>query len=304
MTFLRFLEGLRNPVLDAVMQAITELGGETVFLAIALILYWCVDKHQGYYMMAVGFLGTIANQFLKITCQIPRPWVLDPQFTIVESARADATGYSFPSGHSQSSVGTFLILARMPQLRQWKWAFGAACVLVPFSRMYLGVHTPLDVLVASGMAVLLVLGLEKVCLQGKLEPVFWGCAAVAGAFVVYLECFPFPADTDPANYAGALKNGYTLFGAVCGLIGVHHLDNRNTLFDPRCVWYGQIAKVVLGLFLVLALLSGLKIPMNAIFGDHCVKHFFRYGLVVLVAGWVWPMSFPWFSRWGRKDEVK
>ena len=50
--------------------------------------------------MTVGFFGTLVNQFLKLVCRVPRPWVRDPNFTIVEAARADATGYSFPSGHT------------------------------------------------------------------------------------------------------------------------------------------------------------------------------------------------------------
>ena len=111
MEFLYLLEELRTPLLDAVVSALTHLGGETVFLIAAMAVFWCVDKRQGYYLMSVGFMGTLVNQFLKITCRILRPWVRDPHFTIVESARAEATGYSFPSGHSTSSVGTFGVLA-------------------------------------------------------------------------------------------------------------------------------------------------------------------------------------------------
>ena len=107
MEFLYLLEKLRVPGLNEFMVAITEFGSETAFLAVALILFWCVDKRQGYYIMSVGFVGTIANQFLKLLCRIPRPWVLDENFTILEQAREGATGYSFPSGHTQNSVGTF-----------------------------------------------------------------------------------------------------------------------------------------------------------------------------------------------------
>lgn len=74
--------------------------------------------------------------------------MLDPDFQIVEAARADATGYSFPSGHTQNIVGT---TASIFASRKETWV-RIVCivlmVLVPFSRMYLGVHTPLDVGVA------------------------------------------------------------------------------------------------------------------------------------------------------------
>ena len=87
MDFLYALEGIRTPALDAVMSAITQLGGEVVFMAVAIIAFWCVNKNLGYYILTTGFAGTVFNQFLKITCRVDRPWVRDPDFTIVESAR-------------------------------------------------------------------------------------------------------------------------------------------------------------------------------------------------------------------------
>ena len=66
MDFLYLLEDLRAPWLDAVVAALTHLGGETVFLVAALAVFWCVDKCLGYYLLSVGFLGTLVNQFLKI----------------------------------------------------------------------------------------------------------------------------------------------------------------------------------------------------------------------------------------------
>ena len=106
MELLYLLEKIRLPILDEIMLIITMLGEETAFLAIALIVFWCVDKKRGYLVMAVGFMGTIANQFLKLLCRVPRPWVLDENFTVVGDAKDAAGGYSFPSGHSQNAVGT------------------------------------------------------------------------------------------------------------------------------------------------------------------------------------------------------
>ena len=106
MQLLYALAKLRTPFLDTVLGALTNCGGEIVFMAVAIIVFWCVSKSCGYYMLTVGFVGTIVNQFLKLVFRIPRPWVLDPDFQIVESARAGATGYSFPSGHTQNVVGT------------------------------------------------------------------------------------------------------------------------------------------------------------------------------------------------------
>ena len=77
----------------------------------------------------------------------------------VESARAQATGYSFPSGHTQNAVGTFGGIARFTRRKWVRAAAVIVAVLVPLSRMYLGVHTPLDVGVAAVIAVVLVFAL-------------------------------------------------------------------------------------------------------------------------------------------------
>ena len=146
-----FYTGSNNitcPFLDAVMQAFTCFGEELAFLLLALTIFWCVSKEEGYYLLFVGFFGTVLNQFLKLLCRIPRPWVRDPSFTIVESARSGAGGYSFPSGHTQNAVSTFGAAAVMTKRRWVRRTCIALVVLVPFSRMYLGVHTPLDVGVA------------------------------------------------------------------------------------------------------------------------------------------------------------
>ena len=157
MDLLYFFESIRTPFLNVVMQLITELGGETVFLAAAIILFWCVDKKEGYYMMTVGFAGIIVNQFLKLWFRIPRPWVKDPHFTIVESARAAATGYSFPSGHTQNVFAALGAPARYTK-RNWLRALLVLGIcLTAVSRMYLGVHTPLDVGVSFILGAVLVL---------------------------------------------------------------------------------------------------------------------------------------------------
>jgi hypothetical protein len=66
MEFLYFLEKLRTPIVDKFMLLITQFGEETAFLVLALIIFWCVDKYKGYYILGIGFIGTILNQFLKL----------------------------------------------------------------------------------------------------------------------------------------------------------------------------------------------------------------------------------------------
>ena len=303
MTFLRLLEGIRMPWLNEIMLLITQLGEETAFLVAALILFWCVDKYRGYYVLAVGFVGTLMNQFLKLLFRIPRPWVLDSNFTILEDAREAATGYSFPSGHTQSAVGTFGAIGYTAKNRWVRILAIAIAVLVPFSRMYVGVHTPQDVLVAAAMAVILIVVLRPVVLGNtkKYMPVLLGImTAMAIAFMCYVEFYPFPADMDAHNLASGIKNAYTLTGALMGLLVVYTVDEKWLQFTTKAVWWAQILKVALGLGAVLAVKSGLKTPLNALLGES-IGRSARYFLIVVVAGIVWPLTFRWFAKLGNKE---
>ena len=300
MGILYFFESIRSPVLDQIMSLITHLGEEAVFLVAALLIFWCVDKNRGYYLMAVGFVGTILNQFLKLVFRIPRPWVRDPNFTIVESARAAATGYSFPSGHTQNVVGTFAAISITTRHNWLRAAAWIPVILVPISRMYLGVHTPLDVGVSFVLALVLVFLLRPLFADaernpGRLYVILLVMAAVAGAYVIFVEFFPFPADIDPENYREGVKNAYSLLGAVLGVNVAHFIDDRFLRFE-----IGQALKLILGFVLVLGVKEGLKPLLAALFSGHLAANGVRYFAVVLVAGSLWPACFPLFSRGRRR----
>ena len=303
MTVLYFLESIRMPGLNEFMLGITRLGEETAFLVAALIVFWCVDKRKGYYVMAVGFAGTMASQFLKLLCRVPRPWALDPDFTILEQAREAADGYSFPSGHSQSAVGTFGAIAATSKNKWVKGVCIALCVLVPLSRMYLGVHTPADVLVGAGMALALVWLLRRWIMEGDrgMLILISLLTAMAVGLLLYTTCWPFPADVDQENLASGVKNAYTLLGCMLGIAVVYPVEKKYVRFSTEARWWAQILKVILGLAVVLLVKEGLRAPLDGIFGGHMAARMIRYFLVVLAAGILWPMSFGWFSRMGRKS---
>ena len=301
MELLYWLESIRNPVLDGFFSAITYLGSEIVFMILALAIYWCVSKSQGLYLLSVGCLGTTLNQFLKITCRVPRPWVRDPDFTIVESARADATGYSFPSGHTQNAVGTFGCLAvdaRRPWLRV---VLIVLAVLTAFSRMYLGVHTPWDVGAAAVMAVVLIFALRPLFRDADAHPrrmlAILGILGLLNvAFLAYALCWSFPADADPVQLAHGAENAAKLTGALIGMALGYWLDWKKVRFTTAAPLPGQILKLSLGMVLLLAIKSGLKLLL----GGSLWAGALRYGLMTFFAAGLWPMTFPWFARLGKK----
>lgn len=295
MKVLYALESIRVPWLDTVMAAITHLGEETVFMVAALFVFWCVSKRHGYYLLAVSFAGTVLNQFLKLLFRIPRPWVLDSDFTIVESARAQATGYSFPSGHTQNAVGTFGGIARFTRRKWVRAAAIVVAVLVPLSRMYLGVHTPLDVGVAAVIAVALVFALYPLMERsdsrhGVMGAVLAVMLALAVGYLLFVSLYSFPADVDAANLASGVENAWKLLGATVGMLVGWWLDVRFIHFDTRAVWYVQLIKLVGGLALLLGIRAALKAPLAAALGAGAGGAV-RYGVMVLFAAAVWPMVF-------------
>ena len=305
MELLYALESIRTPFLDKLMGLVTNLGGEAVFIVAAIVVFWCLNKSCGYYMMTVGFAGTIINQFLKLWFRIPRPWVKDPNFTIVESARAEATGYSFPSGHTQNAFAVFGSPARFFKNTALRIIFIFLIALTAFSRMYVGVHTPLDVGVSLIVGTILVFVIYPFFRDMDKSPkkvyiIFGIFIVLAAAFVAFVELYDFPADIDAENYASGLKNAYMILFCAIGLMLTFFIDTKYVRFPTQAVWWAQIIKVVVGLAILLALKSVLKAPLLALFGGHSVAHGVRYFIVILFAGIVWPMTFKFFAKLGQK----
>ena len=302
MEFLKALESIRNPFFDWFFSLITHIGDETVFLAVAILVFWCVSKREGFYLLVTGFVGTIVNGLLKLFYRVPRPWVKDPTFKPVESAIERATGYSFPSGHTQNVTGTFGAIAMFTKRWIARGLFILVILLVAFSRMYLGVHTPLDVLTSLGIGAVLVFALRPLFKNDerfeKFMPyVIMGVLLLTTAFMLY---FPITRETvahDAANLESGLENAYTLAGCAIGLAIVYFADVAYVKFDTRATWYVQIIKFAVGLGLVILIKEGLRNPLIYICGENeYIARMIRYLLVVVFAGIIWPFFFRYLTR--------
>lgn len=304
MEVLYWLESIRSPFLDGFFSLITHFGEETLFIVAGLLFFWCIDKMEGYYLLTVGLGGTVINQFLKLWFRVPRPWVKDPSFTIVESARAEASGYSFPSGHTQSSVGIFGAIAKWNRQQWLRGLCIALCVLVPLSRLYLGVHTPADVGISLVIALALVFGLYPLLRKAVEQPnimrlLLAVMTAAAVGLLLFVECYNFPADVDMTNLNSGTKNAYTMLGCILGVWLTYEMDLRYTKFDVKAVWWAQGLKLLLGLAILLGIKAGLKTPLYALTGGHYAADFLRYFLMVVFAGCIWPLTFKFFGKFGK-----
>lgn len=306
MQFLKFLESIRTPVGDAFFSAITHLGEETLFIVIGLFFYWCLNKKSGLKLLFIGFAGTVVNQFLKLLFRVPRPWVLDESFTIVESARAQATGYSFPSGHTQMSIGTFGAIAYLAKNKFVRITGIALCILVPLSRMYLGVHTPADVLVSAVISAAMVFAFPY--LMDKTErkkhglDIFFGAMALfSAAALAFIAIYPFPADIDMHNYTHGIENIAKILGCILGAWLGWKIDEKYVHFDTRAVLWVHLVKLVLGAALVFAIKSLLKAPLNALCGNEYLADGVRYFLITVFGAGIWPMTFRPLNKLTKKQ---
>ena len=309
MQFLYLLEKIRNPVLDFFFSAITYFGDELVFLTVAILFFWCVDQRRGDYILTVGRVGTVLNQALKLIFRIDRPWVKDPSFKPIENSIEAASGYSFPSGHTQNVTGTFGSIAASSKGRGARIFSIVMIALVAFSRMYLGVHTPLDVGVSLILGTLLVLAFYPVFKSEEsfkrfMPYVVIGCAVLSVAFVLFVALMP-KGGLDSHNLHSGMKNAGTLLGCTAGLVVVYFVDTKFSKFRTDAPWYFQIVKLVVGLAVVLGIKSGISAPLVALFGNEYVARAVRYFLIVIFAGVVWPLTFNYFAthRISRLDSL-
>ena len=317
MDMLRQLEAARTPFMNSVMSVLTELGQEMAFIVIGLIFFWCVNKKFGYRFMFMYLMGAAVNQIIKAVCMIPRPWVIDKELTIVESARDGASGFSFPSGHAQSSVLLYGGIASYFKGRTSRILAAVAAVIaliVGFSRMYLGVHTFLDVAVSfvTGVIILLILMRKNSRFgeDGWSYPIAVAAVGIAViGMIIYINKVCAAADLS-AFYTAAeqkelinsgLKDAWTLYGSVLGLLLGCFVESRCIKFDPRAAWWVQIIKVVIGLSVIIGLRVGLKKALELI-SDSVALNAVRYGIITFTAIGLLPFLFKPLSKLGRKKE--
>lgn len=150
---LLWLQGFREGAgsfLTDFFSKVTYFGEMSTVLVVMAIVYWCVDKNFGTYLLMGWDLNRILNGFMKITACAYRPWIRDSRIAPDSVAITSATGYSFPSGRSMNGASLFGgIAVRKDMLKGLRIMAWIVVLLIPFSRIFLTVHTPQDVLIGT-----------------------------------------------------------------------------------------------------------------------------------------------------------
>ena len=275
MEFLRALEGIRSPFLDTIFGLITQLGEETVAVVILCAIFWCISKRTAYIIGISYFLSGLTVQGMKICFRIDRPWVADPALQPVPSALEHATGYSFPSGHTQSATALFGSLGAQIKQKPLKAVCFAIVVLVAFSRMYLGVHTLLDVgisLIISLLLVFISVVVFKDDVTDKKRELIIALVMVAYAIlVIIIAAVLYSNGTIEHNYiTDCLKAAGAGVGFAAGLY-IERVYINFPVKAKNILW--QVIKFVLGFIGVLAIKEGLKLAIGTGLAVDTIRYF-------------------------------
>ena len=205
-SYLLGLQDFRNGAgacLTGFMSKMSYIGDMNIVLIFTALIYWCVSKNFGTYLL-MGWSGNrVVNGLLKVTACVYRPWIRDVRIVPEPEALATATGYSFPSGHSMNAASLFGGGAIRRELsRGLRILLALIAVLIAFSRNFLGVHTPQDVLVGLGAGLLVMWGVSRLLKWIAAHPekdilVLCAGAAVSAAVGVFAVLRSYPVDYGP-----------------------------------------------------------------------------------------------------------
>jgi membrane-associated phospholipid phosphatase len=308
---IQFILALQTiPGLVTPMEFFSFLGSEEFFLIMLPFLYWCVDAALGLRVGLILLFSTWLNDVFKILFADPRPYWISTDV----KAYANESSFGVPSGHSQTAVAVWGMIAYYVN-RRWVWfACVAVMVLIGLSRMYLGVHFPSDVLIGW-----LIGGILLFCFIKFWDPVAaWlrrltFAQQVLVAFLVSLgfigtvqlailtlgdwsmpeewllniaAAFPEGPVPDPVGLSGAITSAGTLFGLSLGLAWF----TRQGGFSVEGSLGQRAVRFLVGLVGVAILYFGLKIIFPS--GDGTLPYLFRYLRYSLVGAWV-SAGAPW-----------
>ena len=273
---LLWVQGLRNPLLTGFFALMTFFGSEEFILAFLALVYWCVNRTAGLRVGLVVIGSQYINEVLKYVAHEPRPGSpVEPLYTDT------APGWAWPSGHAQNTAAAWGTLAGLIRDRRLTTFALILVFLVGLSRLYLGVHWPLDVL--SGWiigAVLAGIGLAAFARWGRVIVGAPGLPWLAAGVVVPLALF---ALAPTGNNAKAM-------GAVIGLIAGWWLERRTVGFEAPAPLTQQAIKAAIG----LAVAFGLRILLKPLFDVLPVAFagdLLRYVIIGLWVAWLAPWLF-------------
>ncbi len=281
--YLLFLQDFRQSIHDIgtpFLQGVSLFSISCLFL-IPIFIYWCISKRSGLYIWASFCVAYALNAVLKLTVCAYRPWIRDPRIIPAGNAIATAGGYSFPSGHTICAStlygGTAVTLWRYKTTKWLSYLCIFFILLTGFSRNYLGVHTPQDVLVGLILGGLTLWGMNRLFIYLVSHPEqenkwLLGGFLLAIAMLLFITLKPYPHDyvdgkllVDPQKM---LNDAYHAIGFLLAFCPARYIEKRWVKFTETGFSFKGILVGLLGLLPVGWMFKHLTAPCVAFYGPH------------------------------------
>ena len=270
LAIMEFFQSMSSPALDSAVEYMTMLGEETVFIIAVAMFLWLGSKKRGFAIFSTLFTSLIGMSVLKAVIRAPRPFQVLAE---IEGKRlATATGYSFPSGHTTGAASFYSALAFSFRRRWLSIVCAIAIVLVGFSRMYLGVHWPIDVFggLALGITVTFI-GFDWFNrLFDRTEALirFSLIAGVIAAILAVLQAMLIEVGiADPVGFSDPMKLMSLAGGGYLGFVW----DQRHISYRTDGSMPVKLLRFVLGIAIVLVIQL-----LKGVLPDHAASAVFRY----------------------------
>lgn len=269
LNIIRAIQSIANPFLDGLFQFITMFGEEAILIPLIAVIYWAFNKKMGEYIAYASLTSVLVNGAIKDIFKAKRP-IGEPG---IRSLRVEtATGYSFPSGHTQGTASFWGAIAIYLKKNYMYGISGLIIVLVAISRLYLGVHYPKDVLFGA------IFGILTSFITYKLfNKVNNKIALYFITFIIFIPALLY------AHSADFIKGMGTFLGFALGI----YVEKKYVNFSVEGKSINKILRVVIG----LAILILLKVGLKAVFPNKLVFHFLRYFIIVFFGIGLYPAIF-------------
>ncbi|RJQ67068.1 MAG: phosphatase PAP2 family protein [Desulfobacteraceae bacterium] len=180
----------RSAALDHFFLSVTALGDDLFYMLALPLFYWCIDKRRALRFYYLFMLSSWLNSVAKETLQQPRPFDLNAKVKV-----GNAGGPGLPSGHAQGSLVFWGYLGLWFRRRWFAFMCIALICLVAFSRIYLGVHFPTDILGGWFLGLLLLLPFDALAdrIEARLAQVSMKWKIVLGTGLPVLLALVVPS---------------------------------------------------------------------------------------------------------------